>query len=276
MHAFQAFILGMVQGITEFLPISSSAHLVLVPWFFGWKDPGLAFDVFLHLGTLLAIVGYFFKDWWRLLSAGIASVVERRIGFDPDRVLFWQIVAATIPTLLIGFLLHDKAEAEFRSPLLIAVALALVGFLMYWIDGNYPSLRQLPELRITDAVLIGLAQGCALVPGVSRSGSTMTMARLRGFNREAAARFSFLLSVPITFAAEVFKFRDIIATINQTAASQVSSSYLWVGFVSSFVFGVLAIHFLLMFLRFADFKIFAWYRILLAAIVVLFSVFGRG
>jgi len=268
MSTLQAFILGMVQGITEFLPISSSAHLVLFPWFFDWKDPGLAFDVFLHLGTLLAVLFYFFRDWLDLVKAGFLSIIERKIGFERDRLLFWLIVVGTIPACLAGLLFHEAAENHFRAPLLIAVNLAVVGFLLYWIDGKYAALKNTDDLRFTDAIWIGLAQAFAIIPGVSRSGSTMAMARLRGMNRETAARFSFLLSMPITLAACLFEFKrfaeDMVINIPMT--------YLMVGFASSLFFGLISIHFLLQYLRSADFRIFAWYRILLAILIIGWSL----
>jgi len=269
MTVFQAFILGMVQGLTEFLPVSSSGHLVLFPWFFGWKDPGLAFDVFLHLGTLLAVFGYFFRDWMGLIKAGVMSIIDRRIGFDRERMLFWLLILGSIPAGLAGLLFHDVVESVFRDPLLIAIPLAAVGFLLYWVDGNYPSLRQVEELTFKDAFWIGIAQACAIIPGVSRSGSTMTMGRYRGLNREAAARFSFLLSFPITAAALLYEGKKFA----EQGGGGVSTECLIAGFSGSFVFGILSIHILLGFLRTADFRFFAWYRVMLAVVIIFWSLF---
>lgn len=265
---FHAFILGLIQGITEFLPISSSGHLILIPWFFNWSDPGLAFDVFLHLGTLLAVIAYFFKDWWAIFKAGMASIIERRIGFDRHRLLFWLLVVATVPAVLAGLLLEKHVEGAFRAPLLIAVTLAGVGFLIYWIDGHYPSLRGIDELRMKDAIAIGLAQACAIIPGVSRSGSTMAMGRLRGMNREAAARFSFLMSIPITLGACLFESRKL----SSPELSAVPSGYLITGFLSSLIAGLASIHFLLQYLKNSDFRVFAWYRLVLAAVIIVSSL----
>lgn len=269
METFQAFVLGAIQGITEFLPVSSSAHLVLLPWFFGWKDPGLAIDVFLHLGTLLAVVSYFFRDWWLLAKGGLSSIIDRRIGFDRYRLLFWLIFLASLPAVAAGLLLEKQAESVFRQPLLIATTLAGVGFLIYWIDGKYSALKTLDEIRMKDALLIGFAQAFALIPGVSRSGSTMAMGRVCGLNREAAARFSFLMSVPITLGAVIFELRKL----SGPALEGVPHSYLAVGFLTSLVFGLVSIHFLLQYLKNADFRIFAWYRLLLAGIIVFCSFF---
>jgi undecaprenyl-diphosphatase len=272
MNIFQSIVLGLVQGLTEFLPISSSAHLTLVPWIFGWEDPGLAFDVFLHWGTLVAVFGYFANDWFGLLRAGFASVLERRIGFERERILFWMLVLATIPAGLAGYFFRDLSAGAFRAPLIIAISLALVGFLMYWIDGKYPPYRNIADLTWKDAMKIGFAQAFALIPGVSRSGSTMTMGRYLGLNREAAARFSFLLSFPIILAAGLFETKHLLSS----GASGLSTSYLVAGFLSSLFSGVLSIHVLLAYLRTADFAVFAWYRILLAVgIVGLSLVTGR-
>ncbi len=268
MTILHAIILGLVQGLTEFLPISSSAHLTLVPWFFGWPDPGLAFDVFLHWGTLIAVFGYFFGDWMQLIRAGLASIIERKIGFDRNRMLFWMLTLATIPAGLAGFVFHDVVAGVFRAPLLIAISLALIGFLMYWIDGRYPPYRNLTDLSLKDAMWIGFAQAFALIPGVSRSGSTMTMGRFLGLNREAAARFSFLLSFPIILAAGIFETKNLM----EMGGLQFSSGYLVAGFLASFLSGIASIHILLAYLRNADFAVFAWYRIALAVGVVLFSL----
>jgi undecaprenyl-diphosphatase len=268
MSILHAITLGIIQGLTEFLPISSSAHLTLAPWFFGWQDPGLAFDVFLHWGTLVAVFGYFMGDWIRLLRAGIASVIERKIGFERDRMMFWMLTLATIPAGLAGYLFHDLSGGAFRAPLIIAVSLSSVGFLMYWVDGRYPPYRGINELSMKDALWIGFAQVFALVPGVSRSGSTMTMGRYLGLNREAAARFSFLLSFPIILAAGLFETRSLI----QSGAFSASSGYMIAGFLASLISGILSIHVLLAYLRTADFALFAWYRIGLAVFVLLWSV----
>ncbi len=268
MSVFQAIVLGLVQGITEFLPISSSAHLALVPWVFGWQDPGLSFDVFLHFGTMAAVLGYFFGDWMALLRAGLLSILERKIGFERDRMMFWMLMCATIPAGLAGFLFHDLSEGAFRAPLVIAISLALVGFLMYWIDGRFPPYRNQNDFTMKDAMLIGFAQMFALIPGVSRSGSTMTMGRYLGFNREAAARFSFLLSLPITAAAGAYEMRNLI----ESGFAGFSSAYLIAGFLASLISGILSIHFLLTYLRAADFSVFAWYRILAAVFILVWSL----
>ena len=198
-------------------------------------------------------------------------MVERKIGFETDRMLFWFLLFGSIPAGLAGFFFNHQAEETFRSPLLIAMTLAGVGFLLYWVDGRYPSTRKLEDLRFKDAFWIGLAQACAIVPGVSRSGSTMTMARFLSISREAAARYSFLLSFPITLAAGVFKGREVF----QHSQIDLPMSVLMTGLASSLAFGLVSIHMLIRFLRVADFAIFAWYRILLAGGIVGWRLFAN-
>ncbi|MBI4405625.1 MAG: undecaprenyl-diphosphatase UppP [Deltaproteobacteria bacterium] len=275
MTTFQACILGVVQGLSEILPISSSAHLVLVPWFFGWDDPGLAFDVFLHMGSLVALLIYFAREWFDLIRAGLASIIERKIGFERERLLFWLIVFASIPACVSGALFNHQAETGFRSPLLISVMLASLGFVLYWIDGNCATMRTMDELRMKDAIWVGLAQAFAIIPGVSRSGSTMTMGRLLGMNRETAARFSFLLAFPIILAAAGYEWLKW-STSPAEMQMQVSSELLIAGFASSTIAGLFSIHFLLRFLKNSDFRIFAWYRILLACVVVGWAIRMKG
>lgn len=268
MELFQPIILGMIQGLTEFIPVSSSAHLVLFPWFFKWKDPGLAFDVFLHLGTLCALFVYFFRELWGIAWGGLLSVVERRIGFEPDRQLFWMLTLATIPAAVAGVLFNHLAEETFRAPLLVAAMLAFVGFIILWVDGHYPNHNRFEDIGFSSALLIGVAQAFAIIPGVSRSGATMAMGRRLGFSRDAAAKFSFLLCIPIILGAVVSKTPDLI---NQVGL-EISWNYVLAGFGSSFFFGLLSIHFMLSYLKYSDLALFTWYRLLLAITVVIWSL----
>ena len=200
MTVWQALVLGLVQGLAEFLPISSSAHLALVPWLMRWQDPGLAFDVALHLGTLLALAWYFRREWIALTLAGLRVLRRRRVeGPDEARAMF--VVLATVPAGVAGLALGDLAESALRHPVSIAVALMVLGALLWWADRVMPTSRPLSEMTWRQAALVGLAQACALIPGVSRSGSTITAARALGRDRSSAATFSFLLSFPITLAA---------------------------------------------------------------------------
>lgn len=268
MSIWEGIVLGAVQGLSEFLPISSSGHLIVIPWLFNWKDPGLSFDVCLHLGTALALILYFFGDLWRVFFAGLSSLWERRIGFEFDRLLFWWIVVATIPAVIAGFTLGDFIEAHFRSPSMVAFFMASVGFLMFWMDWQYPATRSIEEMTTGESFLIGIAQAFALIPGVSRSGSTIAMARRLGFNRHAAARFSFLLNVPVVLGALALEGRKVLGP----SAEPISLGYLIGGLVSSFVVGILSIHFMLQFLKQSSLRIFAWYRLAVAALIVAISL----
>ncbi|NDD04787.1 MAG: undecaprenyl-diphosphate phosphatase, partial [Proteobacteria bacterium] len=255
MSWIEALVLGCVQGVSEFLPISSSGHLILVPWLLNWGDPGLSFSVFLHLGTTLALLIYFFGDLWGIFIAGLKSIIERRVGYDMERMLFWWIFWGTLPAVVAGLSFGDWIEAHLRSPLLVAFFLAAVGFLIFWIDLRFPANRQLEEMTRAESFLIGLAQACALIPGVSRSGSTIAMARRLGFSRHAAARFSFLLSVPIIVGALVLESRHLLGR----AGSELGWGYLMTGLLASFFSGLICIHLFLQFLKHASLKVFAWY-----------------
>ncbi|MGH9864930.1 MAG: undecaprenyl-diphosphate phosphatase, partial [Candidatus Acidiferrales bacterium] len=204
MHLYQAIILAIIQGITEFLPVSSTAHLILFPWLAGWPDPGLAFDVALHMGTLLAVFLYFLRDWVELVAAGIGFRYPRGASYEyieRQRKMFWYIVAGTIPAAVVGALFQHQIEDRLRQPLFIAGALIVVGLLMWY--GEYAGRLDRPMERVNfvDAMAIGVAQAFALFPGVSRSGITITAGLFRGMTREAAARFSFILSTPVIAGA---------------------------------------------------------------------------
>ncbi len=200
MNSLQAIFLGIVQGLTEFLPISSSGHLALLEHYFNVQEAGLAFDVLLHVGTLVALIAYFWHDWLDMFKAVLKP--ERYNRFE--RRLFWYLVVATIPGAVAGFLLEKKAETVFRAPMRIAILLGVMGIILYLADRLARHQRRLPGITLTDAILIGLSQALAIMPGVSRSGSTMTMALFLGFTRETAARFSFLMSTPIIFGAGLY------------------------------------------------------------------------
>jgi undecaprenyl-diphosphatase len=252
----QAVILGLVQGLGEFLPISSSAHLVLVPWFFGWTDPGLTFDIALHLGTLFAVVLYFWKDWWQLISKGLTDVhsVQGR--------LFWYLAAASIPGGIAGFLLEKKAETIFRAPVLIAIMLIVMGGLLYWADRRSAKTTGINQISFGSSLLIGISQALAIIPGVSRSGITMTTGLLLGLTREGSARFSFLLSAPIIFGAALVKLPPVMAD------PSVLSMDFMAGVLVSCLTGIASIGFLLRYVQTKDFLPFVWYRFILGALVI--------
>ncbi|MEW5761736.1 MAG: undecaprenyl-diphosphatase UppP [Bacillota bacterium] len=254
MEILQAAVLGLVQGLGEFLPISSSAHLVLVPWFFMWNDPGLAFDVALHAGTLIGVVAYFWRDWLVLLHHGLTHRRSR------EGALFWYLVVATIPGAVAGFFLEDYAATVFRAPFLVGTMLIVMGVILYLADRFGKRTRSLNDITLVNALLIGAAQALAIVPGVSRSGATITAARVLGLDRQAATRFSFLLSTPIIFGAGVFQLKDL-------TPADLTTPFL-TGVVVSAVTGFLAIWFLLRYVSTRNFNIFVWYRFLLGGLVL--------
>lgn len=267
MSIFQALVLGVLQGLSEFLPISSSAHLALAPWFFGWEEPGLAFDVALHVGTLVAVLAYFRAEWLRLLVAAWEIARTRRVETESQRRVIFLIVA-TIPGGIGGLLLNEYAETTFRAPQVIAIAMMAMGVILWAVDQYVPQARPLGKMRGWDALLIGCAQVLALIPGVSRSGSTITAGRADGFDRESAAVFSFLMSMPIIAAAAVFKVPHALREHGLSAP-------LLVGVLASAVSGWLAIGLLIRYVSRRSYGVFALYRIVLG-IIVLALVFARG
>ena len=267
MTIFQALVLGLIQGLSEFLPVSSSAHLTLAPWAFGWQDPGLPFDVALHMGTLVAVLWYFRTEWGRLILAGLSILRTRRVR-TPDEWRVVLLVIATIPAAIAGVLLEETAETTFRSPVLIACALMVMGLLLWLVDRFVAQRRKLAEMTWRDALLIGIAQAFALIPGVSRSGSTITGARLLGLERADAAVFSFLLSMPVIAAAALLKVPDAIRESGLSAP-------LVVGVLASALSSWLAITVLLRYVIRHSFGVFAAYRIALG-IAVLALVAARG
>ena len=264
----QALIMGIVQGLTEFLPVSSSGHLIVVPFLFGWDDPfitSLAFSVMLHIGTLLALLAYFRADWFRLVPAGLATIRDRSFRADPDRRLAWLLVAATIPAALAGFLLNDLIATAFRGIGLVAVTL-VAGAAVLWLADRWGArTKGVEDVTLPLAIGLGAAQALALVPGISRSGISISAARFAGLDREAAARFSFLMATPITAGAALFEARKLAAG---EAGVTVSLGPLVVGMVAAFVSGTLAIGFLLRYLRTRSLNVFVAYRLVVAAVVV--------
>ncbi|PYO10248.1 MAG: UDP-diphosphatase [Gemmatimonadetes bacterium] len=267
MTPLQAIALGIIQGLSEFLPISSSAHLTLAPWLFGWEDPGLAFDVALHFGTLLAVLWYFRMEWLQLIKAAFGIVTSGRIETPEKRRVVYLIVA-TIPGAIGGFLLQSRAEAAFRSPELIAIALISIGIVLWAVDKAVDQRRILGEMRWIDALLIGLSQVIALIPGVSRSGSTITTARGLRFDRESAAEFSFLMSMPIIAAAVVLEGPKALHAGGLT-------NELMSGVVASAISGWLAISILMRYVSRHSYGIFAFYRVALG-LAVLAVIYARG
>lgn len=272
-----AAILGIVQGLTEFLPVSSSAHLILVPILFGWTDPFIessAFDVMLHLGTLVALLVYFWRDLIALLTAWLASIRDRRIGDDPQRRLAWLLVISVIPAAILGAALESFFDEAFRVHWQWIALFALIGAAMLWLGERLGTRqRDLDEMRVRDAAAIGVAQAIALFPGISRSGATIATGLFLGLTREAAARFSFLMAVPVIAGAALLKARTFMT--DGLGGAEVGQ--LVVGVVMAAIFGFLAIAVLLRFLRTHPTTVFIVYRIALAIVVIVawFNLAGR-
>ncbi len=263
-----------MQGLAEFLPISSSAHLALAPWAFGWPEPGLAFDVALHLGTLVAVLWYFRRDWLALAVAAFAVVRERRVNTDEQRLVAWLVIA-TVPGAIAGLLFEKQAEHLFRAPSVIAVALILMGALLWIVDARAAraarAAREHPLSAMTwrDALLIGCAQAFAIIPGVSRSGATMTAGRALSFTRADSAKFSFMMSMPIIAAAAVLKLPKLISAGGLTPS-------LIVGVATAAITGWLAIAILMRLVQHGGFRVFALYRFALgAAVLILVALRAR-
>jgi undecaprenyl-diphosphatase len=266
--SFQALILGVVQGLTEFLPISSSAHLILFPWVFGWTDTlvdTLLFDVALHAGTLVSILWYFRRDWISLTVGFLRILRTGRVREAEERLILY-IILATIPAALAGLLLEKTVAEAFRSPLLISLPLIGISFLMIYAEKRPHLSRSLGKITLPDALLIGVAQAIALLPGVSRSGITITTGLLRGYEREAAMRFSFLLSTPAIAGAALLHLRHLFS-----GAGLQDGNIFAIGFFSSAVSGYLAIAFLMQYLRKHTLNLFAYYRLMLAAGIILWA-----
>jgi undecaprenyl-diphosphatase len=263
-----AAILGIVQGLTEFLPISSSAHLILVPRLLGWNDPFIdsaAFDVMLHMGTLVALLVYFWRDLIEILGAWLASIRDRRIGDDPQRRLAWLLIVSVIPAAILGAALESFFDQAFREHYQWIAVFVLVGATLLWLgERRGTQTRGLDGMVLRDAVTIGAAQALALFPGTSRSGITIAAGLLLGLKREAAARFSFLMAVPVIAGAGIWKARTLVGA--DLGGAQVNE--LIVGIVTSAIFGFVAIAFLLRFLRTNPTTVFIAYRIVLAAVIV--------
>jgi len=276
----QAALIGLLQGLTEFIPVSSSAHLELAPWIAGWRSDGLlgslSFDVFLHLGTLLALLGYFGGDWLHLLGAALASIRERRLGDDPDRRLAWLLILATIPAGIIGFVgedLIDKAlHGDTDQVRLMIAAFVVVGAAALWIADRLGSRRrEIDGLSLPGALTIGLSQALALLPGISRSGATISAGLALGLTRESAARFSFLLATPITLGAGLYGSRKLLDVTH----SGMEWLAIAAGFAAAAISGMLAIGFMLSWLRTRSVTVFSVYRLLFAGLIVALVLVGR-
>ena len=257
----KSIILGIIQGIGEFLPISSSAHLILVPYLLGWEEHSMAFDIALHFGTLMAVLCVFFKDWWSLFMGAVEKITKKKDSFNNK--MFWYLVAATIPGAVLGLLLDDVVENVFRKKIwLIATSLAVMGIFIYlgdrWADKHYKIETDFKHISFKQAFIIGLSQALAIIPGFSRSGTTILTARLMGLSKEAATKFTFLLSVPIIAGATILKIGSLTISLEVV-----------VGILVSFIVGLLTIKFLLNYIKKHDFSVFAIYRVIFGIIILI-------
>jgi len=280
-NIFDAIFLGLIQGITEVLPISSSGHLVLVPWFFNFEDPGLSFDVALHMGTLVAIIAYFRADVLAIIKSFLRTLKTRQIKSFDDKLPYY-ILLATVPGVFAGYFLNDLAEKAFRSPLLIAFTTFFFGLILLVAEkssqknpdvavgipaGNRSVGKKFEFNTAKSSFLTGLAQAIAIIPGTSRSGITISAGMFQGFTREAAARFSFLMSIPIILGAGLVEIRKI-------PVHDFSTTIFWAGLISAIIASFISVKFLMSFVKNHKLNIFAYYRFGLALIIIIFYLRG--
>ena len=269
MPIYQVLVLGLLQGLTEFLPVSSSAHLALAPWLFGWKDQGLSFDIALHVGTLAAVLIYFGRDWIQVIGQAFGL----KIGNDPflaeNPKLLWFLAAASLPVGIAGLLFKSKAEHALRSPYVIGVMLILVGIVLYMADRMSLQRKHIGTINSFDAMVIGFAQALAIVPGTSRSGITIAAGLFSDLDRASAARFSFLLSTPAIIAATFKDFYDLFKNGGIPDDMVVPFA---VGIATSAISGIIVIAFFLQYLRRSSLKLFVYYRVALGIVVLALAI----
>ena len=265
MSVFEAVLLGVIQGVAEFLPISSSAHLILIPYLLGFEVSGLSFDIALHFGTMLAVLLIFVKEWWILFVEAIKGTKEKKLNTNGK--IFWYLVISTIPAGIVGILFDDMIESVIRCKVwLIAITLAIMGLFIFigdkWASKHYMIEKNFEDITLKETIIIGFAQVFALIPGFSRSGTTILAGRLFGLSKEAVTKFTFLLSVPVICGATILKVNDLEM-----------SKEVVIGIISSFIMGVISIRFLLGYIKKHDFQIFAFYRIILSIIIFIKLIF---
>jgi undecaprenyl-diphosphatase len=273
MPLYEVIVLGLVQGLTEFLPISSTAHLTVIPWLFGWKDPGLTFDIALHIGTLVAILLYFFRDWVQVLAQGFGMRTEGDPDLRRNRSLLWYMVAATIPIGIFGYLFNKQAETTWRQPDVIAAMMIGVGGILWWAERAGRKQKDLGHLTFLDAMAIGLAQVLSIVPGTSRSGITIAAGLFRNLDRSSAARFSFLLSTPAIAAAAAKSLYDVMK--HEGGIPHDMRVPMAVGILMSGVTGALVIHLFIDYLRKGTLNFFIAYRIIFGIMIIALAHFFR-
>ena len=271
MPLLHAIVLGIIQGITEFLPVSSTAHLIIIPWILGWDDGGLTFDIALHVGTLASVLLYFVRDWIQILAQGFGL----NLGYDPvlskNRNLLWFLALASIPAGIIGYLFEKQAESSLRSPYVIGTTAIAIGILMWIADRSGRRHKDLGHVTVADALTIGTAQALAVIPGVSRSGITISAGLFCNLDRQTAARFSFLLLTPVTAGAAAKKLWDLMRHGGGIPADM-HTAFL-VGMAASAITGVLVIGFFMNYLRRRTLSFFVWYRIVFGIMVIALALF---
>ena len=257
MSTLEALVLGIVQGLTEFLPISSTAHLRIVPALFGWEDPGAAFTAVVQMGTMAAVLVYFRQDLWNMTRALLRSLGDRTLWHSQEESarLGWYIVLGTIPISIIGFAFKDQIENQARTLEVVGLAMMLFSAVLWQADRTGSRTRSIHEVKMRDGIVIGFAQALALIPGVSRSGATMSFGLFQGFTREAAARYSFLLSVPAVVLSGLFELRKVGDGTGAGAGPTAIAT------IFAFIFGYLSIAWLLKYIRTHTFEIFVIYRV---------------
>ncbi len=267
MDLIRAIVLGILQGVTEFVPVSSSGHLVLVPWLLNWPEPGLVFDTVVHWGTLVAVLVYFWRDWWALIKAWVQGLI-RWDWTDRNARLMWLLILGTIPAMVIGLLLEDLFESLFSQPVWVSLFLFVTAGILIVSERLSARNRGVEKLGWVDALLIGLGQAAAIAPGISRSGSTMGVGLLRGLDRASAARFSFLLSTPIILGAGALQLLDLFSVPDPLAQAPV----LALGFVMAAASGYACISGLLRYLQRGKLYPFAVYCALFGAFCLIVSI----
>ncbi|NRQ50730.1 undecaprenyl-diphosphate phosphatase [Aeromicrobium stalagmiti] len=268
MDFLQAVVLGVIQGLTEFLPISSSAHLAIFPKFFGWDDPGAAYTAVIQIGTELAVLLYFWRDIWTIGSGWVRGVVSREARQEPEWRMGWFVIIGSVPIVVLGLLLQDAIDRDFRNLWVIGTTLIVLGIVLGIAERVGRKSSPIEDLTMKHAILLGLAQAGALVPGVSRSGATISMGLFLGYERAAATRYAFLLAIPAVVGAGIFKLKDIGGDNSYGVGPTV------VGTVVSFVVGLAVIHWLLKYVSTHSYTPFVIYRVGLGAVVLV--LLGTG
>ena len=263
---FEAVVLGLVQGLTEFLPISSSAHLRVVGEVFGWDDPGAAFTAIIQIGTEIAVLLYFRRDIGRIVRAWVLSLFRRELRRDPDARMGWLIIVGSIPIVVLGLLFQDKIETTLRDLRIVAIALVLFSLILYWADRVGAKQRELSDLTLGNGLVYGLAQSLALIPGVSRSGGTITAGLFLGFTRAAAARYSFLLAIPAVLGSGLFEVKKSLG--GDSAGPPIEWGPTILATVIAFAVGFVVIAWLLRYLDRGSFTPFVVYRVVLGLLLL--------